>query len=203
MLSPSFKKEQKLWRKGYALVAGVDEVGRGAWAGPLVAGAVIFASGSKLVRGVRDSKLLTPRAREDLFGIITRTAKLWAIGVVGASVIDRVGIVEANRRAMRMAIDRLSHCPDYVLTDAFPLTHTISCEAVTEGDGRVQSIAAASIVAKVWRDNFMRRLHRRYPAYGFDRHKGYGTRAHEQAIRRYGMSVAHRCSFVPGRCLPR
>lgn len=203
MLSPSFKEEQKLWRKGYAFVAGVDEVGRGALAGPLVAGAVIFPRGAKMIPGVRDSKLLTSIAREKLFPLITGDVLAWAVGVVSQRIIDRIGIVAANRQAMCLALEKLSRAPDYVLTDAFALQWKTPVVAIADGDGRVESIAAASIIAKVWRDRLMRKLHRRYPQYFFDQHKGYGTAAHEQAIRRYGLSPLHRRSFIPSRCLPR
>ncbi|MDO8581778.1 MAG: ribonuclease HII [bacterium] len=200
MLSPSLKEEQKLWRKGYAFVAGVDEVGRGAWAGPLVVGAVIFFRGARTIVGVRDSKLLTPAAREKLFPLIIENVAAWAVGVVSQRIIDRIGIVAANRQAMCLALENLSHPPDYVLTDAFALQWKVPVVAVPDGDGRVESIAAASIIAKVWRDRLMRKLHRRYPQYSFDQHKGYGTALHEQAIRRYGLCALHRRSFVPPRC---
>lgn len=203
MLSPTLKEEQKLWRKGYVSIAGVDEVGRGAWAGPLVAGAVIFPRGVRAILGIRDSKLLTSSAREKLFPLITENVLAWAVGVVSHRVIDRIGVVAANRQAMRLALENLSHTPDYVLTDAFALQWKVPVASVLDGDGRVESIAAASIIAKVWRDRLMRKLHHRYPQYSFNQHKGYGTTLHEQAIRRYGMSPMHRCSFVPSRCLPR
>ncbi len=202
-MHPNFYQERKLWRKGYAFVAGVDEVGRGAWAGPLVAGAVIFSRDTKTIHGVRDSKLLTPAAREKLFPLIVESACAWAVGVVSHHIIDRVGIIAANRQAMRLALEKLSRIPDYVLTDAFALQWKAPVVAVPDGDGRVYSIAAASVIAKVWRDRLMRKLHSRYPQYFFDKHKGYGTALHEQAIRHHGLSPLHRRSFIPSRCLPR
>lgn len=201
MLSPTLKEEQKLWRNGYAFIAGMDEVGRGAWAGPIVAAAVMLHPNARRVRGVRDSKLLTPDAREKLFPLIIENALAWAVGVVSQRIIDRIGIVRANRQAMHFALEKLSRTPDYVLTDAFALQWRAPVTAVPDGDRRVQSIAAASIIAKVWRDRLMTRLHERYPAYGFDRHKGYGTRAHETALKLHGLSAIHRRSFVPERCM--
>ena len=211
---PTFREELRLWRNGYTAVAGVDEVGRGAWAGPIVAAAVIFPHGARTIAGVRDSKQLTPKARERLFPLIIQSVRAWGIGSVSASVIDRIGIAEANRRAMRLALahlrfskknvgglEQLSCSPDYVLTDALSLSWRVSCRAVADGDGRVQSIAAASIIAKVWRDRLMMRMHVRHPLYGFYRHKGYGTRAHERALRQYGPCGIHRRSFIPARCI--
>lgn len=201
MLSPTLREEQKLWRDGYAFIAGMDEVGRGAWAGPIVVAAVMLHPNARRVRGVRDSKLLTPAARERLFPLIVENALAWAVGAVSHRIIDRIGIVAALRQAMHCALEKLSHPPDYVLTDAFALQWRAPVAAVPDGDRRVQSIAAASIVAKVWRDRLMRTFHHRYPQYSFDRNKGYGTALHERALRQHGMSPIHRCSFVPSRCI--
>ncbi len=212
---PTFYEEKKLWREGYRAIAGVDEVGYGAWAGPVVAGAVILSPGVR-IPGVRDSKKLSPRARRALFPLIIERARAWSVGVVSAKVVDRIGVRAANHRAMRQALARLSllkkklgglvqlSCtPDIVLVDALVLQWNVPCRAMPDGDDRVFSIAAASIIAKVWRDRLMIRLHTRYPLYGFDAHKGYGTAKHEQMIRRHGLCVLHRRSFVPERCIAR
>ena len=178
MLSPTLREEQKLWNEGYRFVAGMDEVGRGAWAGPIVVAAVLVNANTRRLDGVRDSKFVTPRMREQLYPQIIARVHAWSIGSVAASVIDRIGIMEANRRAMRLALEHLPRMPEYVLTDAFPFLWRVPCRAVRDGDGLVYSIAAASILAKVWRDRLMTRMHARHPLYGFDRHKGYRTRAH-------------------------
>lgn len=199
-MAPTFYKERKLWRSGYRLVAGVDEVGRGAWAGPVVVSAVIFTPGTRIA-GVRDSKLLTGATREKLFPRIIARAYAWAVGIVPASTIDRIGIRRSLERAMDRALTNLSYMPDHVLTDNFPFRWRAPCTSVADGDTHVTSIAAASIIAKVWRDRFMTQMHTRFPVYGFDRHKGYGTASHERALQSYGMSALHRCSFVPQRCI--
>lgn len=202
----TIRREKILWKNGFQRVAGVDEAGRGAWAGPLVAAAVIFPdeSGRKIARrlsGVRDSKTLTPKARERLFSIIIDVAVAWGVGVVSPATIDTKGIVEANRRAMNQALHALRVPPEYILIDAFALATSVPTEAVPLGDDTVRCIAAASIIAKVMRDRLMRNLHTKYPHYGFDRHKGYGTFLHEQMLKRHGISSLHRKTFLRKRLL--
>lgn len=199
---PSFRLEKKLWKEGH-IVAGVDEVGRGAWAGPLVAAAVILPQGyrDKRFRGLKDSKQLAPNMRERFASVIQRSC-LWALGVVGVSEIDARGMGEANRLAMRRALAELPTPPTYALVDALTITGTV-CPAVgvAGGDERVLSIAAASIVAKVFRDRMMRELHEHEPRYRFDLHKGYGTKLHQERLVQYGATVHHRKSFAPIRFL--
>jgi ribonuclease HII len=189
--------ENELRRLGFARVAGVDEVGRGALAGPVVAAAVVLPVGDRLV-GLRDSKLLSPAARDRLNDEILRACLSWAVGIGDTDAIDRLNIHHASLAAMREAVIGLSPLPDFALVDAFRIPHLfIPQRGVVGGDRRCAGIAAASIVAKVFRDRLMLDLHARYPHYGFDRHKGYGTADHLTALVRYGYSPAHRRSFRP------
>lgn len=189
--------ENGLRRLGFARIAGVDEVGRGALAGPVVAAAVVLPVGDRLV-GLRDSKLLSPAARDRLNHEIIGACLSWAVGMCDAGSIDRLNIHHASLAAMRKAVVGLSPLPDFALVDAFRIPNLfIPQRGVVDGDRRCAGIAAASIVAKVFRDRFMRDLHARYPCYGFDRHKGYGTAEHLTALARYGYSPAHRRSFRP------
>ncbi len=189
------KHERQLWRRGYQFVAGVDEVGRGAWAGPLVAAAVIFRAGAKL-DGITDSKLLAPPARRERFYLIIRQAIAWGLGVVERETIDSVGIQSANRLAFQLALEQLKVTPDYVYLDALPFRYRrVTTESIIGGDRKIFSIAAASIVAKAYRDYLMERWHVRYPNYGFDAHKGYGTPEHRSALLSYGCCPIHRLSF--------
>lgn len=198
---PTLKIEKSHWREGRRWIVGVDEVGRGAWAGPIVAAAVVFEPGTPLMRGLRDSKRLSPERRGDYFSEIITVARAWGVGVISAEAIDRIGIAEANRRAMRQAVGSLGLNPDHALVDGFPCPMHLPHMAIIRGDENVYSIAAASVVAKAWRDHLMCGLHNQCAQYGFHKHKGYGTRAHEEAIKRYGLCLIHRRSFVPSRCL--
>lgn len=189
--------ENALRRRGYSRVAGVDEVGRGCLAGPVVAAAVVLDP-ERPVRGLRDSKLLTPTARERLYGEIVQCAAAWSLDAVEADEIDRINIHNAALLAMRGALTQLAPPPDFVLVDGFPLSNLrFPQRAVIKGDRVCAAIAAASIVAKVTRDRQMRQLHAEDPRFGFDRHKGYATRQHLAAIARYGAAPAHRRSFRP------
>lgn len=193
--------EQKLQRNGYRLIAGADEVGKGAWAGPLVAAAVILGEETR-IPGLRDSKFLTPTARQRLFIRITKLCPAWAVEVIPSELIDRFGIQEENRRAIARAALRLRLVPDLLLVDAIEVpVDGIRSQAVPDGDSQVSAIAAASILAKVVRDELMRGFHRFYPRYKFPVHKGYGTRLHEQLLRRHGPSPIHRRSYEPVRVL--
>lgn len=181
-------------------LAGVDEAGRGALAGPVVAAAVIIEPGDGL-HDVRDSKQLTEAARERLYESIVGSSLCWATGIVAHDEIDRVNILRATLQAMRIAIERLVTRPELVLIDgtAAPSV-SCPCETVTGGDRRSFCIAAASIVAKVTRDRIMRELGCEYPHYGFSRNKGYGTAGHRCAIAEFGPSPVHRRSFrLPGQ----
>ncbi len=177
------------------MIAGVDEVGRGAWAGPLVAAAVILPPKFKLI-GLRDSKQLSPVQREKFFLKITGGALAWAVGIVSEKIIDKRGLTYANLLAMEQAVLRLNLTPDYLLLDAFSLKKiTIPQTAIIKGDQKIHSIAAASIIAKVFRDNLLKKFHRIFPQYNFARHKGYGTAEHYEMICRYGICELHRQSF--------
>jgi ribonuclease HII len=195
--------ETLLWRVGIKHVAGVDEVGMGPLAGPVVAGAVIFPPGTHL-DGVADSKVLTAQARERLDVEIRRRALAVGIAVVESEEIDRINIYQAGLCALRGAIAALSVVPGFVLVDGREIPGlAVPQSAYPKGDSFVSSIAAASIIAKVFRDALMRELDERYPGYGFGRHMGYSTRAHFAAIREHGPSPVHRRSFAPVRAAAR
>ena len=182
-------------------VAGVDEAGRGALAGPVVAAAVILKPGARL-RGLADSKVLTPAARERLYGRIQAQALAVGVGSADAAAVDAANILQATLMAMSRAVGALCQRADIVLVDgtiAPPLA--IACRTIPHGDALVPAIAAASIVAKVTRDRLMAGLAGQFPAYGFDRHKGYGTADHQAALQRYGPSPIHRFSFAPVRAV--
>lgn len=209
---PTLRRERQLWRAGYSVVAGVDEVGRGAWAGPLVAAAVAVRrqDAATLVRQswwllVRDSKLLAPSLRAEL-AQLARAHLTFAIAVVPPTFIDRVGVGEANRRAVHQAVRQLSPRPDFVLTDYVAglgaRVAGVPARGLVRGDATLCSVALASIIAKVERDRIMSALDKRYPGYAFAQHKGYGTPQHRAALFRLGPSPAHRRSYRPvGRAL--
>ena len=187
--------ENALRRVGFVHVAGVDEVGRGCLAGPVVAAAVVLHPGHH-IRGVCDSKLVPAAERERLHDRILRHAVTWAVGSAEPTEIDRINIHQASLSAMQRAVLALVPLPDVVLVDAFRLPELpMAQRGVPHGDRRCSAIAAASIVAKVTRDRLMLDLHGRDPRYGFDRHKGYATAEHVEAVARFGYSAAHRRSF--------
>ncbi len=189
--------ENSYRRMGFNHVAGVDEVGRGCLAGPVVAAAVVL-NPARYVPRVCDSKTVTSLERETLYDRITRTAIAWAVAAAEPEEIDEVNIHQASLRAMGRAVLALCPMPDCVLVDAFRIPHLLMAQrAVLHGDARCTAIAAASIVAKVTRDRIMRVLHSQDPRYGFDRHKGYATRDHLQAVAEHGYSGVHRQSFRP------
>lgn len=189
--------ENALRRMGFLYVAGVDEVGRGCLAGPVVAAAVVLDEDRYIPR-VCDSKTVTPRERERLYARITRSAVAWAAIRVEPPEIDRINIHQASLSAMRQAVLSLIPLPDMVLVDAFRIPELpMAQRGVVHGDARCTAIAAASIVAKVTRDRVMAELHEADPRYGFDRHKGYATRDHLDAVARHGYSPVHRRSFRP------
>lgn len=180
---------------GYQLVAGIDEAGRGPLAGPVVAAAVILHPDYP-VDGVNDSKKLSERQREQLFGQITNKAVAIGIGSVSADIIDRINILQATRLAMLEAIQQLSPCPDALLIDGITtIDSPLYQQTIKQGDSRSASIAAASIIAKVTRDRLMLEYDREFPQYGFARHKGYGSTAHLAALRQHGPCPIHRTSF--------
>jgi ribonuclease HII len=190
--------ERALRRAGLAPVAGVDEAGRGACAGPLVAAAAILPAGDRgLVPGLADSKLLTEKARERCYAEVLRRAVSWSVVVVGPGECDRLGMHVANVEALRRALARLDVRPSYVLTDGFPVDGLgVPGLAVWKGDRVAACIAAASVLAKVTRDRIMRELHTQYPVYDFETHKGYITEAHTEALERHGPCEIHRRCFV-------
>ena len=187
--------ENEAHGKGYCRVAGVDEAGRGPLAGPVVASAVILGDDIRL-DGINDSKQLTARKRLAAYQRICRDAWAVGIGVIDAEIIDRINILQAALLAMEVAVAHLDPPPDFLLIDG---THCTTLElpqrAIPKGDARSVSIAAASIVAKVTRDRLMEGYHTQYPAYRFDRHKGYPTQAHREAVRKHGCCPIHRVSF--------
>ena len=199
--TPNLETERSLWAQGLCHVAGIDEAGRGALAGPVVAGAVIVdadACDAPVWSAVRDSKQLTPAQRAVLAPQIEAAALAWAVGVVEAAVIDDIGIAPATRLAMSAAVEALAPQPHYLLIDwvRLPLV-AIPQQSMVRADQHIVSVAAASILAKVHRDRIMVELGERYTAYGFAAHKGYGAAAHLAALREWGPSPVHRHSFAP------
>jgi len=201
--APNISYEIQLWDAGYRCVAGVDEAGRGAWAGSVYAGAVVLSDDSHsledLLGCVDDSKKLTPSAREQAFGVILAHARYAGIGAASNEEIDRLGIAPATRLAWRRALDGLRGV-DYLLLDAFRLPESdLPQLALVHGDAQSLSIAAASILAKVARDRQMCSTATALPHYGFERNKGYGTPHHRHALRLHGPCALHRRSFAPMR----
>lgn len=209
MITPTLQFEKKLWNSGYTHVCGLDEVGRGSFAGPVVVGAVVFPKNSQMIEGLADSKLLKPRKREKLSVVIKEQAFVWAVAEISVSVINKIGIGKATQMAFRKAVRSLKVKPDYIVFDAFYNLSgaKISSSAyvahlnrkkqkpIKDGDKICASISAASIIAKVHRDKLMRKLHKKYPEYGFAKHKGYGTKRHQEALKKFGLSKVHRKSF--------
>jgi ribonuclease HII len=194
----NFNYERRLWKKGFARVAGVDEAGRGPLAGPVVAAAVIFPPDIK-IKGLNDSKKLSPKKREKLFREITKKAIAFAVSSISHSLIDRINIGRAGLLAMKRAVEKLSLAPDFLLVDGknFRLDLPVQQRSITHGDARCASVAAASILAKVTRDSLMLKYHKQYPLYRFDLHKGYGTQEHFRRLRENGPCAIHRRSFYP------
>lgn len=194
----SGRSEREARARGFRLIAGVDEAGRGALFGPVFAAAVVLDPG-RPVRGLRDSKELDQERRDVLAGRIRERAAAWAVAASDAFEIDRINILQASRRAMRRAIQALRPSCDYLLVDAVTVDLPLPQEAIIHGDARCQCIAAASILAKTARDASMRRWHEVFPDYGFLRNKGYGTDEHLAALRALGPTSIHRFSFEPVR----
>jgi ribonuclease HII len=204
MSNPTWNEELRLQTKGYLKIAGLDEVGRGTLAGPVMAAAVILdpTANEAYYLDLQDSKLITARKRECLALSISRSAIGIGIGVSEHSEIDKLGIAQATRRAMVRAIDNLTSKPDHILIDAVPLPDiSIPFKAIIKGDSLCRSISAASIIAKVTRDKRMVEEESRHPGYGFANNKGYGTASHFHAIHILGPSPIHRLSFNPTRSM--
>ncbi|KKT25631.1 MAG: Ribonuclease HII [Parcubacteria group bacterium GW2011_GWA2_43_9b] len=210
---PNFKEEQKLWQQGYDFVVGLDEVGRGPLAGPVIACAFCFykkqnaqaklkTQNSKLknLENIKDSKKLSANQRAKWFEFLTTHLDVkWGIGIVSEKTIDRINILEATKLAMKRALENLKIEADYLLLDGNFLLDDllINQKAMVRGDEKIWSCAAASIIAKVTRDRLMVKYHQKFPQYGFDSHKGYGTRQHFAAIQQHGPCAIHRLSFAP------
>ena len=226
MKYPNLREEKKLWRKEYKRVAGLDEAGRGPLAGPVVAAATIIKISNfkfqipKPLKEVKDSKQLTPKKREEFYKILTKRCLSggrwvgwspqieWGIGRVSEKVIDKINILEATKLAMVKAVKKLKRKPDFLILDGdFTLpakslakagiNKSITQKSIVKADEKVFSCALASILAKVTRDRIMQRYHRKFPRYGFDKHKGYGTKQHFKMLKKYGPSLIHRRSFHP------
>jgi ribonuclease HII len=198
---PSLERETALWREGRSIVAGLDEAGRGPLAGPVVAAAVVFPVGAKPIRGLDDSKVLTPRQRARIAVRIRARAVAVAVGAASVHEIDRLNIRRASILAMSRALRRLGVVPTHVLVDGLPCPE-LDCphcphEAIIDGDARCHSIAAASVIAKTLRDLLMDRLGARHPAYSWGANKGYATPEHLVALQRHGPTRHHRYSFMP------
>jgi len=190
--------ERELRARGFQFIAGADEVGRGSLFGAVVAGAVILSPDCP-IRGLNDSKQIEPERREVLAERIKERATAWAVAAVDAATIDRINIYEASRLAMKTALAQLSPAADFALIDAVPLEISIPQQPIVQGDERCHAIAAASIVAKVYRDQMMREWDKFYPEYGLRNHKGYQAPEHMAAIRKYGPTPLHRLSFAAVR----
>jgi ribonuclease HII len=194
--------EEALYNMGFSCVCGVDEVGRGPWAGPITAAAVIINKISNLKfqkLEINDSKKLTENKRENIFNeLIKNKDIIYSIASISAGEIDRIGLGVANQLVLKRAIEGLSQKVDYALIDGFTLKNLeIKHEGIIKGDQKVLSIAAASIIAKVSRDRYMIELSKKYPQYGFEEHKGYGTKKHIEALKKFGTCPEHRKSFKP------
>ncbi len=187
--------EKDLYKKGFKLIAGCDEAGRGPLVGPVVAAAVILPKNYKL-EGLNDSKKLSEKKRNIYFDIIKKDAISYGIGIVDSKKIDEINIYEASRLAMNIAIDNMSIVPDYILTDAMPLKKDNSMHII-KGDAKSITIAAASVLAKVTRDKIMYELDEKYPEYGYKSHKGYPTKKHIEAINEFGIFSEYRKTFKP------
>ncbi len=191
------KYEKDCYEKGFINIAGIDEAGRGPLAGPVVAAAVILPKGA-LIEGVNDSKKVSEKKREKLYDVIIENSIAWGVGIIDHTIIDEINILNATRLAMKTAIENLSVKPDYILIDAEKKVDTngIPYLSIIKGDALSISIGAASIIAKVTRDRIMREYDKIFPMYGFEKHKGYGTKAHVEALKEYGPCMIHRKSFL-------
>ena len=197
MLCPNFTFEKRLRRRGFLQIAGIDEVGRGSWAGPLIAAGVVLPNNFTIPKGFSESKSISSQKRVEFAFLIKKVAITISIAEVQAAVIDKIGISKATDKAFRLVANGLNPQPDFFLLDAFYIKHFPKKRqlAIVKGDKKSVSIAAASIIAKVYRDSLMVKLSKDYPQYGFSKHKGYGTRVHQEAIKAYGFCDIHRTSY--------
>jgi len=188
--------EKELYEKGYELIAGTDEVGRGPLVGPVVAAAVILPKNYNL-EGLNDSKKLSEKKRNLFYDIIMKDAISIGLGIISEKIIDEINILEASRLAMNTALDNLKIKPDYILSDAMKLDRDVPVLPIIHGDARSLSIAAASVIAKVTRDRMMEDLGKKYPQYEFEKHKGYPTKKHIELVKQYGVLEEYRMTFKP------
>ena len=188
--------ETELYNKGITLIAGIDEVGRGPLCGPVVACACIMPVNYQL-EGLNDSKKISEKKREKLYDILVKDAIAYGIGEVSPKRIDEINILEASKEAMRIAVNNLNIKPEHLLIDAVSINTSIPETPIIKGDAKSMNIAAASIIAKVTRDRMMIELDKKYPEYGYKKHKGYPTKAHIDAVKKYGVKDFYRFTFSP------
>jgi len=201
----NLNREKRLWKKGYKRVVGLDEAGRGPLAGPVVAAVVMIKNQRLKIKGllreIKDSKKLSPKKREELYRVLIKASDTeWGIGRVSEKIIDRINILKATKLAMKRAVKNLEKKLDQkvnflILDGNFKINLDIPQKSVRKGDNKVFSIAAASIIAKVSRDRMMKKYHKKYPQYGFDKHKGYPTKLHRKMIKKHGSCKIHRMTF--------
>lgn len=196
MAQPNFHYERALYKQGLVHIAGVDEVGCGAWAGPVYAAAVILIPG-KTLSHVRDSKQVSAIQRKILSQKIKTTCLSWSIGIASVEEIETLNIRQASLLASQRAIQNLSVTAEWILSDAFNIPGSIPCTPIIHGDAISKSIAAASIIAKVARDEYMLEIDKTIPGYAFAKHKGYGTKLHQEALKKLGPSKVHRAGYEP------
>jgi ribonuclease HII len=198
-ITPTMRREKELWGKGRKFIAGIDEAGRGAWAGPVVVAAVVLPPNHRRIKGVTDSKLVSPQKRAELYELITEQALDFGVGIISHQIIDKVGILEATKLGAKQAIEMLSVETDYILIDCLDLKKHIAIEqeSIIHGDQIIYSISCASIIAKVTRDNLMSNLAGTYSKYEFYKHKGYGTKLHKARLAEHGVSDIHRRGYKP------
>lgn len=189
--------EKELYKKGAKRICGIDEAGRGPLAGPVVIAAVIMPEDS-MIEGVNDSKKVSEKKREKLYDEITSSAIAWGVGIIDQNEIDEINILNATKKGLTIALTQLAEKPDIILVDALTGIDTLGIpyQSIIKGDAKSYSIAAASIIAKVTRDRIMRQWDEIYPEYGFEKHKGYGTKAHIEVIKKKGICSIHRKTFV-------
>ncbi|MFA7654617.1 MAG: ribonuclease HII [Candidatus Dojkabacteria bacterium] len=203
MIFPDTKIEQKLWKEGYKVVVGLDEAGRGPLAGPVVASAVVISNLNQVVPTVRDSKKMTEKQRNQAYEKIKEISHSYGVGIVGSREIDAIGIQKAVQKAMKIAVEvveaKLNTKADYIIADGLNILKipNYKMKKFKQGDLYHYSISAASVLAKVTRDSIMKKYHKKYTVYGFDKHMGYGTKMHMDAIKKYGICDIHRRSFKP------
>ena len=208
MKYPNFREENKLWKRRLYIIAGIDEAGRGPLAGPVVAASIIVKTKNIFFKkNIRDSKKLTPKKRLEIYNLLMKSSEIeWGTGIVSEKIIDKVNILEATKLAMKKSVLNLEKKIqpkkiNFLLLDGnFKIDIDIAQKSIIKGDGKVFSIAVASIIAKVTRDKIMKRYHKRFPLYGFNQHKGYGTKLHFKTLKRYGPCKIHRKTFRPVSC---